>query len=63
MTIIQIQISEEVLNRYIELEQSIHESEKKHVLENYQIKTEQLEKLEQTEKFVENDKKAIQAQT
>ena len=63
MIIIQIQISEEVLSRYIELEQSINESEKKHVLENYQIKTEQLEKLEQTEKFVENDKKAIQAQT
>ena len=63
MIIVQIQISEEVLSRYIELEQSINESEKKHVLENYQIKTEQLEKLEQTEKFVENDKKAIQAQT
>ena len=63
MIIVQIQISEEVLSRYIELEQSINESEKKHVLEHYQIKTEQLEKLEQTEKFVENDKKAIQAQT
>lgn len=43
-----IKITNEALQKYLDLENSIREQEKKHVLENYQIKTEQLEQLEQS---------------
>ncbi|XP_054162260.1 uncharacterized protein LOC128960213 [Oppia nitens] len=58
-----IEINEEALNEYLQLESSINDYEKKHVLENYQIKSEQLEQLDEAVKQLEKDKKLFQQQT
>lgn len=48
-------INGNALHQYIELESAINDFEKKHVLENYQIRTEQLEQLERTTQKLNND--------
>lgn len=60
---IQIEINEEALNEYLQLEYAINDFEKKHVLENYQIKSEQLEQLEEAVKQLEKDRKIYGQQT
>lgn len=43
---VQLQITREALRQFLELEQQIHELERRRVLDNYLLRTEQLEKLE-----------------
>ncbi|XP_025018467.1 uncharacterized protein LOC107371824 isoform X2 [Tetranychus urticae] len=42
-----IEITKEALQSYLDLEHAIRDQEKKHILETYQIKTEQLDQLEE----------------
>ncbi|CAG2172291.1 unnamed protein product, partial [Oppiella nova] len=58
-----IEINEEALNEYLQLEYAINDFEKKHVLENYQIKSEQLEQLDEAVKQLERDRKVYGQQT
>ena len=51
------------MNEYLQLEYAINDYEKKHVLENYQIKSEQLEQLEEAVKQLERDRKLFSQQT
>ncbi len=47
----------------MELEYSIHEYEKKHAMENFQIKGEQLGQIEQAAEQLEEEKKLIYQET
>ena len=44
---LQIQINNEILQQFVEVEYSINDFEKRHAMDNYQVKAEQLDKLEE----------------
>lgn len=44
---LQIQVNNEILQQFVEIEYAINDFEKRHAMDNYQVKAEQLDKLEE----------------
>ncbi|KFM73506.1 hypothetical protein X975_17242, partial [Stegodyphus mimosarum] len=57
-----VEITVETLQKYLDLEKEIHIFEKRHVLDNYQLKAEQLEQLEKQLQTLEENRN-LQAQS
>ncbi|XP_076324439.1 uncharacterized protein LOC143232658 [Tachypleus tridentatus] len=56
-------ITVETLQKYLNIEREIQYYEKKHVLENYQVKTEQLEQLDKKVEEIEETQKQLEEET
>ncbi|XP_076356293.1 uncharacterized protein LOC143249778 [Tachypleus tridentatus] len=56
----QVEITPETLEKYFEIEKEIQSYEKRHVMENYQVKTEQLERLEHKVAQLEEHEKHLE---
>ncbi|XP_022242319.1 uncharacterized protein LOC106460009 [Limulus polyphemus] len=61
-TWIPAEITAETLEKYLNIEKEIQSYEKRHVLENYQVKTEQLEQLEKKVEELEETQKQLEEQ-